>query len=59
MTETKKTRTPRNYDSILSGALSLTLAERVSLKKAITESITKEVADLDAAAEEAKKIAGE
>lgn len=58
MTDTteKKTRTPRSYDSIKAGALSLTLQERVDLKAALTTSITDEVQALKTQAELAAKI---
>lgn len=57
-TKTKSTRTPRSYDAIQSGALSLTLKERVDLKNALQASIEKEVAELKAKSEEANKLAG-
>ena len=43
MTDTKKTRTPRNADSILAGLLKLPLAEKVKLQKSLTENINAEV----------------
>lgn len=52
----KKTRTPRNADSILAGAIKLPLADRVALLKALQADIQKEVNDLQAAAEEAAKL---
>jgi hypothetical protein len=51
-----KTRTPRNYESILNGALALPLKERADLRNALNESIDKEKADLKAAADEAAKL---
>lgn len=54
-----KKRTPRNYDSILNGALALELHERVELKKRIAQSITDEVDAAKKRAEEAAKIAEE
>ena len=53
----KHTKTPRQYDSILKGALSLDLSERVALKKAIHTSIEEEVKQAKVRAEEAEKIA--
>jgi len=52
----KKTRTPRNAESILAGAIKLPLADRVALLKALEADIQKEVNDLQAAAEEAAKL---
>lgn len=52
----KKTRTPRNAESILAGAIKLPLADRVALLKALQADIQKEVNDLQAAAEEAAKL---
>lgn len=57
MTDTKKTRTPRNYDTILKGALSLTLPERVALVKELKESIKTEVDTLKAASNQAQEAA--
>lgn len=53
----KKTKTPRQYDSILKGALALDLPERVNLKNELIKSIKKEVDDLQQQAAEAAKIA--
>lgn len=55
----KKTKTPRNYDSILKGALALDLPERVNLKNELIKSIKKEVDDLQQQAAEAANIAKE
>lgn len=55
----KKTRTPRNLESITKGALALELADRVELKKSLEKSIDAEVAYLQQKAEEAAKIASE
>ena len=57
MTETKKTRTPKNADSITKGALALPLQERVDLVKALEDSIQTEVAMLKEAAAKADAIA--
>ena len=54
----KKVRTPRNFDSILNGAKSLPLNERVKLLKALNNNINEEVAALQAAANEATKLVG-
>ena len=60
MTETiKKTRTPKNAESITKGALVLPLQERVALRNKISESIIAEVETLKAAATQAEKFAGE
>jgi len=56
MTETKKTRTPRNADSILAGLLKLPLTEKVKLQKSLTENINKEVADMQKAANDAQAL---
>ena len=50
----RKTRTPRNYDSILKGAMSLKLNEKVALVKALKESINAEVDNAAKIAEQAK-----
>lgn len=55
-TETKK-RTPRDFESISKGALSLPLADRVALKKELDKSISDEVTNLKAAAEQAEAVA--
>jgi len=54
----KKVRTPRTAESIMAGALSLPLADRVKLAKELQGSIAAEVSDLKAKAQEAEKIAG-
>lgn len=58
MTDTKKPRTPRSYDAIEKGALSLGLAERVELVQRLQESIKAEVDELEAKAKQAASIAG-
>lgn len=58
MTTEKKTRTPRNSETITKGALALTLAERVALVSKLKDSIADEVRAARVAAEEAEKIAG-
>jgi hypothetical protein len=52
----KQTRTPRNYDSIEKGALALDLAERVSLKKKLSDSIEQELKDLKDKLDQANQI---
>jgi hypothetical protein len=54
----KKTRTPRNFDSILSGAQKLTLKERVDLVSALTAQNKAEAAAKLAEAQEAEKLVG-
>lgn len=58
-TETKlrKHRTPRNYDSIIKGALAMPLQARVELMAALKQSIDAEVQTLQEAAKQAAKIA--
>lgn len=53
----KKTRTPKNAESITKGALSLSLAEKVELVKTLKLSISKEVDAINEAAKEASAIA--
>ena len=55
----KQKRTPRNYHSILKGALALDLPDRVQLKKELAASIEDTVARAKKVAEEAIKIAQE
>jgi len=58
MTEAiKKTRTPKNADSITKGALALPLQERVDLWRTLQDSIMAEVETIRAAYEHAEKIA--
>ena len=57
MTETKKTRTPKNAESITKGALALPLQERVDLVETLQQSIQAEVETIKAAAAHAEKIA--
>lgn len=52
-----KTRTPRNYDSIRNGALSLSLSERARLAAELKESVIAEANEAKAAAEQASKLA--
>lgn len=52
----KQTRTPRNLESITAGAMSLSLEERVTLCKALKESITKEVEEKEQGAKQAKEL---
>lgn len=59
MTDIKKEpvkRTPRSYDSILSGALSLPLIERAQLRDALVESVQKEKEALREAADKVKDL---
>lgn len=49
----KKTRTPRNYENILKGALTLTLAEKVNLVKELKVAIQSEVDTASKAAADA------
>ena len=58
MTTEKKVRTPRQSESITKGAMKLSLEERVSLRDALTDSITAEVELLEQQFEKAKKISG-
>jgi hypothetical protein len=52
----KATRVPKSADSITAGAMKLSLAERVELKKALELSITKEVNELKEAALTAEAV---
>jgi len=52
----RATPIPQGYDRILSGALKLTLQDRVNLVKAVRESVTAEVAKTDEAAKAAKEM---
>jgi hypothetical protein len=56
MTTDKKTKTPRNANSILAGALSLTLAERVKIKNELQLSIENELTDKENELKEAREI---
>ena len=56
-TETKKTRTPKNAESITKGALALPLQERADLVTALEDSIQAEVDALKDAAAKAEAIA--
>ena len=58
MTTDKKTRTPRNSETITKGALALTLAEQVELRNTLNKSIETQVQAAKDAAAEAVKIAG-
>lgn len=53
ITKEKKTRTPRNYENILKGAMSLTLAEKVNLVKELKVAIQAEVDTASKAAADA------
>jgi len=53
----KKTRTPKNAESITKGALALPLKERVDLRHVLDDSITEEVQTIKEAAAQAEKIA--
>lgn len=52
----KKTRTPRNYENILKGALTLTLADKVNLVKELKTSIQQEVDTAAFVAKEANDL---
>lgn len=54
----KKVRTPRNFDSILNGAKSLPLKERVDLVNSLQAQNKAEVEKLQADAQEATKLVG-
>lgn len=56
MTDKKTTRTPRSFESILKGALSLSLKEQADLRNALNSAITKKVTELKQEAEEAEEI---
>lgn len=59
MTDIKKekpVRTPRNSESITSGALKLPLLQRVELCKKLKASIAAEVGELEVSAKQAKEI---
>lgn len=58
MTDTtqKKKRTPRGYDTILAGAKSLPLKERIELAKELTRINTDEVQGKQREAEEAAAL---
>lgn len=55
----KQERTPRNYDSILKGALALSFGERVELKKALHKSIEDELTEVKNVADQYLKLAKE
>lgn len=52
----KKVRTPRNLESIIAGALALTLQEKVELVKKLKADIAAEVDGREALAKQAKEI---
>ena len=56
-TKVKKTRTPRNEESIKDGVMKLSLQAKVSLRDALNESIEEEVKTLQEAAKQAERIA--
>lgn len=51
----KQVRTPRSAESILKGALALSLADQVSLVKELKAAIQAKVTDAEAAAKAAKE----
>lgn len=53
----KQKRTPRKYESIFSGALTLSLEDKVSLLKVIQQAIHDEVARVTEIAKQATDIA--
>lgn len=57
--QTKKTRTPRDYDSIAKGALSLPLADRATLDKQLANSVKDEAAKLEGIAKAAKELSAD
>ena len=57
LTKVKKTRTPRNEESIKDGVMKLSLQAKVSLRDALNDAIEQEVETLKAAAAQAEKIA--
>lgn len=54
-TKERAPRTPRNYQSILNGSLSLPLNEKVALIKALKEDVQRQVDEATKAAEVAKQ----
>lgn len=56
MTTEKKTRTPRNVDSILTRALALPLSDRVKLRNALSSSIEAELKSKEEELRAAKEI---
>jgi hypothetical protein len=52
----KQQKTPRTYDAIERGALSLGLSERVTLRNKLAESIDQELKELEEQLANAKKI---
>ena len=56
MTDTKKPRTPRNYESIKNGALSLSLEERAKLRDELIASVKNEVEQMQAATKLAEQL---
>jgi hypothetical protein len=57
LTKVKKTRTPRNEESIKDGVMKLSLQAKVSLRDALNEAIEEEVKTLQEAAKQAERIA--
>jgi hypothetical protein len=57
MEKVKGTKTPRNYEAIKNGAMSLSLKERVELLKLLKDSIEAEVEGLKSLAKQAEEIA--
>ena len=57
LTKIKKTRTPRNEESIKDGVMKLSLQAKVSLRDALNEAIEEEVKTLQEAAKQAERIA--
>lgn len=54
----KKTRTPRDLESITKGALALPLEERAALRDALINSVSAEATYLKEKADEAAKLVG-
>lgn len=57
VTKERKTRTPKNIESITKGALALSLKDRVELVQNLKESIRAEVETINEAAKQASTIA--
>lgn len=57
VTKERKTRTPKNIESITKGALALSLKDRVELVHKLKDSIQAEVETINEAAKQASTIA--
>lgn len=56
MSNEKKTKTPRQYENILAGALSLTMGEKVALIKELKASVQEEADEKTSAAKAAESL---